>query len=155
MQIDEKQKFSIIIADDSHAEIELLRVVCSNLNLIDEIHTVYNGQELLDFLKHTSNNRNNLPDLVLLDLNMPRMSGKEALKAIKSDNDLAHIPVIIMSSSSRKEDIFECYRNHCNSYIIKPMRLDEFQEIISQIQKFWFTCAVLPTKDRGNFYEKI
>ena len=84
------------------------------------------------------------PDLILLDLNLPLMDGREVLTAIKLDEELKHIPVIVLTSSQAEEDIRECYQLHANCYISKPLRLGEFVEVVRAIEHFWFTIVTLP-----------
>jgi CheY-like chemotaxis protein len=88
-----------------------------------------------------------LPDLILLDLNLPMMSGKDVLVAIKSDDALRHIPVIILSSSSAPPDISGSYGLHANAYIVKPLNLENFSDVVHSIEQFFFMLAVLPAAD--------
>jgi chemotaxis family two-component system response regulator Rcp1 len=112
------------------------------------LHVVVNGEEAMAFLrrkgKYTHAPR---PDLVLLDLNLPRMDGREVLAEIKSDDNLKRIPVVVLTSSKAEEDILKTYNLHANCYITKPMDLLQFVKVVHVIEDFWFTIVKLPPKE--------
>lgn len=113
------------------------------------LHHVKDGIEALDFLyrrgKHASAVR---PDIVLLDLNLPRKDGREVLAEIKEDDDLKLIPVLILTTSQAERDILDTYSLHANGYVSKPLDLDEFASVVESIKDFWFTTAKLPQEDK-------
>jgi two-component system, chemotaxis family, response regulator Rcp1 len=111
-----------------------------NLNL----HTACDGVQALEFL----NNKNNpKPDLILLDLNMPRKDGHETLAEIKLNPDLKSIPVIILTTSEAEKDVLSAYDKNANSYIVKPVDFNQFLDVIHALEEFWFTVVKLPPKD--------
>jgi CheY-like chemotaxis protein len=105
-----------------------------------ELHAVEDGEEALAHLRRGAER----PDLVLLDLNLPRRDGREVLEAIKSDPDLKSIPVIVLSTSAAPRDIADCYALHANSYLVKPLGLDEFGALVRALDAFWLQTAELP-----------
>ncbi len=113
------------------------------------MHHVKDGIEALDFLyrrgKYASAVR---PDIVLLDLNLPRKDGREVLAEIKEDDDLKRIPVLILTTSQAERDILDTYNLHANGYVSKPLDLDEFAGIVASIKGFWFATAKLPQEDK-------
>lgn len=113
------------------------------------LHHVKDGVEALDFMfrkgEHASAVR---PDIVLLDLNLPRKDGREVLAEIKGDDDLKLIPVLILTTSQAERDIYETYNLHANGYVTKPLDLDEFAGVVASIKDFWFTTAKLIQEDK-------
>lgn len=117
--------------------------------LKSNLHHVKDGVEALDFLyrrgKYASAVR---PDIVLLDLNLPRKDGREVLAEIKEDDDLKLIPVLILTTSQAERDIIDTYSLHANGYVSKPLDLDEFASVVESIKDFWFSTAKLPQEDK-------
>lgn len=110
-----------------------------------DVHVAADGVEALSFIDETRNDRGRCPDMILLDLNLPRISGHEVLDRIKSDQATCTIPVIVMSSSKSPADIQSAYRLHANSYLVKPHDLDDLFRVISAFEAFWLQLACLPT----------
>ncbi len=137
----------ILLVEDSPADIELTREALLDSKLANNLHVVTDGVQAMEFLRksepYTSAPR---PDLILLDLNLPRKNGREVLAEIKADPDLALIPVVIMTVSQDERDVFESYRLHANCYIRKPVNFAEFIGIVQSIENFWFTIVTLPPK---------
>ena len=106
------------------------------------------GQEALDILYQLRDGDGRLPGLILLDLNLPRVSGIEVLEAVKSDADLRRIPVIVLTTSTREEDVVKTYDLGVNTFISKPVRFEEFIKVVSTIQEYWIVIATLPTAAR-------
>ena len=144
-KIEEKQ--CIIVADDDTDDQFMLKEAFSSLNFDKEICTVENGEELLDYLnKRGKYNDMNLPvpKLILLDLNMPKIDGRQCLRMIKENKNFCKIPIIIFSTSNNPEDISQSYELGANSYIIKPYSYNELVEIIDVIKKYWFSIVKTP-----------
>ncbi len=113
--------------------------VCNNMNLVQD------GVEALAYLRHEGKYADKpRPDLILLDLNLPRKNGREVLAEIKVDEDLKRIPVVILTVSQDERDILETYENHANCYITKPVDLAQFMEVVKAIEDFWLTIVKLP-----------
>ncbi len=132
---DKKKKLAhILLVEDNEGDILLTLEVFEECKLDTEISVAKNGQEALDFLfkrgKFTNEKR---PDLILLDINMPIFNGHEVLRRIKSDENLRKIPVIVLTTSSSQKDIDEAYSNHCNSYVKKPIEVNEFLTVLQKI----------------------
>ena len=132
---DKKKKLAhILLVEDNEGDILLTLEAFEECKLDTEISVAKNGQEALDFLfkrgKFTNEKR---PDLILLDINMPIFNGHEVLRRIKSDENLRKIPVIVLTTSSSQKDIDEAYSNHCNSYVKKPIEVNEFLTVLQKI----------------------
>lgn len=133
----------ILLVEDNPGDVRLTQEVLKSSNLQSILHVVYDGEEAIDYLK-LSAEKNTLPHLIILDLNLPRLNGIEVLDEIKSDKRLKLIPVVMLTSSGAEHDIGECYRNHANSYIAKPVDFEEYFKVVTNIEKFWFSIAKLP-----------
>jgi CheY-like chemotaxis protein len=113
----------------------------------NNLYTVRDGVEAMAFLRHEGEFKNMpRPDLVLLDLNMPKKDGREVLKEIKEDPDLRRIPVVVLTVSQAEEDILKTYNLHANCYVTKPVDLDQFLDVVRSIEGFWLTVVKLPPK---------
>jgi CheY-like chemotaxis protein len=144
----------ILLVEDNEGDIVLTQEVFKSSGLSNPISIARDGEEALDFLYQ----RNKLsgaerPDLILMDINIPKINGKEVLIIIKKDNDLKTIPVIMLSTSSDDRDILESYRNHANCFITKPINFDEFSKAVVEIKKNWFTLATVYTKNKKTVNE--
>ncbi len=137
---------SILLVEDNSADAHLIKEFLKEINIDTALNIARDGKEAMEFLyRHYKYNKDKRdPNFVILDLNLPKMSGREVLKEIKNDNDLKRIPVIILTTSTAEEDIKECYNNHANCYITKPLDFDEFAEAMESIKTFWFNTAELP-----------
>ena len=112
----------------------------------NRLHLARDGVEAVDFLRRSGElDGRPRPDLVLLDLNLPRMSGREVLETIKSDPDLKRIPVVVLTTSQDEADVLHAYELHANCYITKPVDLDQFMTVVRTIEDFWLTVVRLPT----------
>jgi CheY-like chemotaxis protein len=131
----------ILVVDDSSADVRLLREAVREQGIVADLHAVEDGEQALAHLATAAR-----PDLVLLDLNLPRLDGREVLTAIKGDPDLCTIPVIVLSTSSSPGDVADCYARHANSYLVKPMHLEELSAVMRAIDTFWLRLARLPTE---------
>ena len=136
---------TILMADDDPDDRMLAKEALSENRLANDLHFVEDGEELLDFLYQRGKFEDSpRPGLILLDLNMPRMDGREALKHIKNDADLKRIPVIVLTTSKAEEDIVRSYDLGVNSFISKPVTFDELVEVTKRIGDYWFGIVELP-----------
>lgn len=137
----------ILIVEDNPGDARLIKEVLSNNRIFCQLHMAKDGVEAVNFLYQkeafTDSPR---PDLIFLDLNLPKMDGREVLAKIKSDNNLKQIPVIVMTTSEAEEDIAKSYSLHANCFVTKPMQLDQFVNVIKSLEDFWFTLVKLPAK---------
>lgn len=135
------------MADDDPDDRLLLREAFAENRLLNNLETVEDGEELMDFLHRRGRYENSevTPGLVLLDLNMPRKSGLEALREIKSDEKLRRLPVVILTTSKAEEDIIRSYDLGVNSFIVKPVTFDSLVELVRDLDKYWFQIIELPT----------
>ncbi|MEO8425835.1 MAG: response regulator [Verrucomicrobiota bacterium] len=135
----------ILLAEDSPTDVMLTREALEHAKLLNNLHVVDNGMEAMEFLRrqgrHAAAPR---PDLILLDLNMPRKNGHEVLAEIKADASLKAIPVVILTTSRTEADLMKAYGNHANCYIVKPVDFDAFAEVVRSIESFWFAVVTLP-----------
>jgi chemotaxis family two-component system response regulator Rcp1 len=140
----------ILLVEDSPADVALTREALEDSKLSNNLYVVTDGEEALDFLFHRGSHAEKpRPDLILLDLNLPKKNGLEVLREIKKDEQLSLIPVVIMTVSKDERDIVESYRLHANCYIRKPVKFGEFIEIVKSIEDFWFSIVTLPPRE-GN-----
>lgn len=139
---------AIVMADDDPDNRELAHEAFAEARFANPLHFVRDGQELLDFLRgtgaHPERSRQPEPCLVLLDLNMPRMGGHEALAEIRADAKLRHIPVVVLTTSKAEEDVVRSYQLGANSYIVKPVTFAELVEVVRDIGRYWFHRVELP-----------
>jgi chemotaxis family two-component system response regulator Rcp1 len=135
----------ILLVEDSPSDALLTKRALAEARLINRLHHVQDGVQALAFLRReppfTGVPR---PDLILLDLNLPKKDGREVLKEIKTDDELKIIPVVILTTSRAEQDVLRSYRLHANCYITKPVDFDSFTEAISTLEKFWFAVVTLP-----------
>ncbi len=138
----------ILVAEDDNDDFLMTEMACEHAGLAVDLHRVKNGERLLDYLLHrndyTTPESAPRPDLILLDLNMPYMPGLDALDEIKTRPETRSIPVIILTVSSRREDIMQSYTLGASGYICKPKTMDEFTEILSVIWRYWFEVVLCP-----------
>jgi CheY-like chemotaxis protein len=141
-------KFSILIADDDADDRELIKAAFEENDFHHNIKFVENGEELLKYLKRTGSYADELthpfPQIILLDLNMPKKDGREALKEIKADNDLKSIPVIVLTTSMEEKDVRKTYELGVNSFVIKPVTFRKLVEFTHTLWKYWFEFVQLP-----------
>lgn len=135
----------ILLVEDNEGDIELTVRAFKWGKLTSTLAVAHNGVEALEYLSQQGEFGDAVrPDFILLDLNMPRMGGREFLEIIKHDDKLKSIPVIILTSSSAPQDILECYERHANCYILKPFDLQKFMEMVKQVENFWCNLVQLP-----------
>ncbi|GAB3507494.1 response regulator [Emticicia fontis] len=134
--------FSILIVDDDEDDKFLLKSAFEESGIEAPLSFVDNGQELMDFLHKAKK----LPSIILLDLNMPKKDGREALKEIKENPKFRSIPILILTTSNSPEDIRNCYFLGANCFITKPSTFEGLMRVIGELNKFWFNIASIPTK---------
>jgi two-component system response regulator len=138
----------ILIVEDNAGDARLIKEVFNVNKVINSIHFVKDGIEAMDFLYGRGKYKGMAqPDLIILDLNLPRKDGREVLSEIKADEKLKHIPVVIMTISQAEEDIFKSYNLHANCFVTKPIDLEQFTKVVKSIENFWFTVVKLPVKN--------
>lgn len=141
------KKREILLVEDNPGDIRLTVEAFKEGKISHNVHVAANGLEAMNFLKKSDNYKSAItPDLILVDLNMPIMDGREFLKEIKQDPILKKIPVCILSTSSAEVDIKDSYDLHANSYISKPMQLNDYRELIRTVEKYWLNTVDLPEK---------
>ena len=146
--IREGRPAEIMLVEDNRGDALLATRAFRQAEIDNNLTVAETGEKALSMLRREGEYTNfRLPDLILLDLNLPMMSGKDVLAAIKSEDALRHIPVIILSSSSAPPDISGSYDLHANAYIVKPLNLQNFSDVVRSIEQFFFVLAVLPATE--------
>lgn len=144
---------TILYADDDEDDRMLVHDALREARLISDLRFVEDGEELLEYLRHRGRYANGAsaprPGLILLDLNMPRMDGREALAAIKADPQLRRIPVVVLTTSKAQEDIFRTYDLGVNSFISKPVTFDGLVDMMQALGRYWLGIVELPEEPRG------
>ena len=141
----------ILLVEDNPGDADLAQEALELSKMKNNLYVVEDGIEAMEFLqrtgKHTDAPR---PDLIILDLNLPRMDGREVLSEIKKDDCLKRIPVVILTTSKADEDVLRSYNLHANCYITKPIAFDQFMRVVQSIQDFWLSIVVLPPNGAKN-----
>jgi len=136
----------ILLVEDNENDVELTRIGFRRAKLAVHLHHVPDGEECMAFLRKQGGYAGMpTPDIILLDLNMPRMDGREVLEEVARDEALRHLPIVILTTSDAQTDILTSYKLRCNSYIVKPVDFDKFSTVIQGITNYWFTLVVLPS----------
>jgi len=142
---DAGQPIEILLAEDNPGDAKLTRKAFEQGNILNNLHVVEDGVEAMKFLRQTDGYEDEpRPNLVLLDLNMPRKDGWEVLEEIESDQDLRRIPVIILTSSEAESDIVKSYEHQANAYLTKPVDYGGFLEIVHGFEEFWLSLVKMP-----------
>ncbi len=137
----------ILLVEDNPGDADLARESLRGSKINNRLYVVGDGEAAMDFLWRTNGYAEvPRPDLVLLDLNLPRKDGREVLSDIKADTNLKHIPVVILTTSQAEEDVIKSYNLHANCYITKPIDLGQFVKVVRSIENFWLSIVVLPPK---------
>jgi two-component system, chemotaxis family, response regulator Rcp1 len=141
----EGRPVEILLVEDNPGDVRLTREALKDAKVLNNLSVVGDGEEALNFLyrrgKYASAPR---PDLILLDLNLPRKDGREVLEEIKKDDSLMVIPVVVLTTSKAEEDVIRSYKLHANCYIPKPVDFNRFMEVIRQLENFWLAVVRLP-----------
>jgi CheY-like chemotaxis protein len=136
----------ILLVEDNPGDVRLTREVLKDGKLRNNLFVCGDGEEALDFLRRRGKHANAVrPDLVLLDLNLPRKSGREVLAEVKEDPELKSIPIIILTTSAAEQDVLQTYNLHANCYITKPVDLPQFVKVVNFICDFWLEIVKLPS----------
>jgi CheY-like chemotaxis protein len=137
----------ILLIEDNAGDIRLTIDALKDGRVLNNVNIVRDGEEAMDYLKKRGKyTDSSLPDIILLDLNLPKMNGLQVLQEIKNNADLKRIPVVILTSSAADEDVIKAYDNHVNCYIRKPIEFDSFMEVIKKIEDFWLSLVKLPNQ---------
>jgi CheY-like chemotaxis protein len=149
MMYDISEPFNILLVEDEPADANLVRLALKENKVYCHLHHVLDGVEALAFLRREGVENADVPcpDLILLDINMPRMNGREFLTAIKADEKLASIPVVVLTTSDIDRDITASYKMGAAGYITKPVDIDQFIDAIRQLDNYWFALVQLPKRN--------
>ena len=135
----------ILLVEDNPGDVRLTKEALKEGKVYSNLHWAKDGVEALEFLRHQGKFADvPRPDIILLDLNLPKKDGREVLSEIKNDDDLKRIPVVILTTSKAEEDVLRSYQLHANCYVTKPVDLDKFIVVVQSIDKFWLTVVTLP-----------
>ncbi|WP_037314057.1 response regulator [Salegentibacter sp. Hel_I_6] len=141
------ESIQILLVEDNEGDILLTSEALEDGKILNKLSVVRDGKEAMQFLNKTGKYKKAVtPDLILLDVNLPKMNGHEVLKYVKQHKELKKIPVIMLTTSSSMEDINSSYRNYANCYITKPIEVDDFMKAVNQIEEFWVKLVKLPSK---------
>lgn len=141
----DSEPVDVLLVENNPGDIRLTQEALRESRLLDNLHVVHDGQEALDFLFQEGDYQTaNRPNLVLLDLDLPSVSGEQVLRELNQDDDRRNIPVVVLTTSDSQDDIETSYELQANCYVTKPLDLEEFSNTISSLEQFWFGVAKLP-----------
>ena len=139
----------ILLVEDNPGDVRLTQEALKEGKVYNNLHWAKDGVEALEFLKRQGKHaKAPRPDIILLDLNLPKKDGREVLALIKSDGDLKQIPVVVLTTSEAEEDVLKSYELHANCFVTKPVDLEKFIHVVQSIDRFWLTVVTLPPNDR-------
>lgn len=137
----------ILLVEDNKGDIGLIEEVLEEAKIRNKMHIAEDGEEAMLYLhRKEKHSASSLPDIILLDLNLPKKDGRAVLKEIKEDNSLKKIPVVVLTTSEAEKDILKAYDLHANAYITKPLDFEQFIKVVESIGNFWLEIVKLPTK---------
>ena len=146
MQVDSQRPVDILLIEDNPGDADLAREALDESKMHNELTVVNDGEKAMQYLRKLPPYENAAtPDLILLDLNLPKKDGREVLAEIKADDKLKLIPVVILTSSNAEKDVLKAYNLHANCYVTKPLNLARFVEVVRSIEQFWMSIVVLPS----------
>lgn len=147
--MEDGELIDILLVEDNPGDVRLTQEAFKDGMLRNNLHVAMDGEQALDFLYRRGQFLDApRPDLILLDLNLPKMNGREVLAAIKQDVDLKQIPVVVLTTSQDEADITESYRQFASSYIVKPVSMDKFLKVVSSFKQYWLSVVKLPAPDQ-------
>jgi CheY-like chemotaxis protein len=147
MQSNAGEPIEILLAEDNPGDVRLTEKALEQGQILNNLHVVEDGVEAMKFLRREGEYAEKpRPDLVLLDLNMPRKDGREVLEDIRADPELRRIPVVVLTSSEAEEDVVRSYELNANAYLTKPVDFGGFVDIVERIEEFWFSVVKMPPK---------
>ena len=136
---------NVLLIEDNPGDVRLTKEALKEGKVYSNLHTVKDGVEAMEFLRKEGKYKDvPRPDIILLDLNLPRKDGREVLEEIKSDDKLKRIPVVVLTTSKAEEDVLRTYNLHANCYVTKPVDLEKFMVVVKTIDVFWLTVVTLP-----------
>lgn len=137
----------ILLVEDNPVDVMLTQETMKHVKIANNLHVTVDGEDALEFLRRKGKYAVAVrPDIILLDLNLPKKDGREVLAEIKADADLRSIPVVVLTTSDSDEDILKSYQLYANCYITKPVNMTQFTKVVKSIEDFWFTIVKLPPK---------
>jgi two-component system, chemotaxis family, response regulator Rcp1 len=140
------ETITILLVEDNPGDVELTRLAFEESKLLINLSVAGDGVAAMSFLQQRKQAKSAQPDLVLLDLNLPKKNGRELLAELKADKDLKRIPVIILTTSQAEEDVLGAYNSYASGYITKPVSFEQFIKVVQSIEQFWFTIVKLPSR---------
>jgi two-component system, chemotaxis family, response regulator Rcp1 len=139
----------ILLVEDNPSDVILTQIAMRECKIANQLQVASDGEQALRMLRGQGDSANRpRPDLILLDLNLPRMDGRELLAELKRDESLRTIPVVVLTTSDAERDVVESYELHANAYITKPIDMDQFVRVVRAIDEFWFAIVRLPARPR-------
>ncbi len=141
----------ILLVEDNPADIRLTQEAFKEAKIHNNLHVVQDGMSAVEFIRQEGPYKNApRPDLILLDLNLPKMDGREVLQIIKTGSETMQIPVVILTTSEDEEDVLRSYKLHANAYLVKPIDMMQFIKMIKQLEGFWLSVVKLPPKPESS-----
>jgi CheY-like chemotaxis protein len=145
----ERSSLEVLLVEDSPTDVLMMQAALEDAMVANTLHVVEDGVQALAFLRQEGPySAVPCPDLIILDLNLPRKNGREVLAEVKADAQLSLIPVVILTSSQAEDDVVKAYGHHANCYVAKPADFTGFAAVVKAIERFWFDVVVLPPRDR-------
>jgi len=147
--MDGRSPIEILLVEDNPGDERLTREALKEGKVYHKLHWAKDGVDAMEFLHQRGKYKDApRPDIILLDLNLPKKDGREVLAVVKNDADLKHIPVVVLTTSEAEEDVLKSYSLHANCYVTKPVDLEKFIHVVQSIDRFWLTVVTLPPADR-------